>query len=159
MVLGEVEKITLRTVYIRHGVGPLETVPFSSITRVVNRSQSYNYAVITCGVPHGSDLKCVYQALRDTSDELLKETDLTIRPLEPVVIRGISEVTDTMIRIAASIKTTQDPKNFFEREFNYRLKKNLDRLGIHQPAVRNVIEILSPLSPESIPSVLPPNKS
>ena len=141
VVLGEVEKITLRTVYIRHGIGPVETVPFSDITRVVNRSQEYNYTVINFGVPHDADLNLVYKAIQNTSDELLSDQTLEIRATEPVVIRGISEVTDNMIKISGSIRTTQDPKNFFEREFNYRLKKHLDKLGIKQPVSKRMVKI------------------
>ncbi len=127
---GVVESITLRGLSLRHGNGALQTIPFSEVTNIINKSRDYTIVPIEISVPHGANIGQVYEAIAKAGEEIAKDKIFKKRILEPIQITGIDKFTDTAVTVSAFIKTLPDPKNQIGREFNKRLKAYLDQLGV-----------------------------
>jgi small-conductance mechanosensitive channel len=134
---GEVESISLRCVYLRHGTGELQTIPFSEVNNVINHSRDYGVADIQFPVAYQADLKEVERALQTTYEQIRHDKDYTgyikgeLKPLK------VSQLDEWGIKVHASIKTIPDPSNLFLEEF-YRLL--ISELQSH-----NIPMVLSPV--------------
>ncbi len=130
---GEVEAITLRSVFLRHNNGSIQSIPFSEVTHIINRSRHYTQQSIDVAVAHTTSIQNVYNVLHETYKKIKDHPQLGKIIIEPIKISGISQFTDTAMTISASVKTAPDPKSAFVKEFNATLQENLLKANILPP--------------------------
>ncbi|MBI1954708.1 MAG: mechanosensitive ion channel [Proteobacteria bacterium] len=140
--VGTIEKISLRSLFLRHANGSLQTIPFSEVHNIINKSRDYTSFLVDLAVSYGSDLTKIYKILKETSDEMAKDPTFSNIMVEDIKIFGIDRFTENAVHVTALIKTVPDPRNYFGREFNYRLKQKLDKEGLFAPAYRQLVEIV-----------------
>jgi small conductance mechanosensitive channel len=130
---GVVESISLRCILLRHDTGELQTIPFSEVTSVINRSRDYSIAIIQFTVDFRASLTKVYEALRKTYQQL--QSDPVFGPMikENLQISGVTKFTDIGIQIGAYVKITSDPNKTFVNAFNTQLQQNIVELDIPTP--------------------------
>lgn len=130
---GVVETMTLRTIRLRDLAGTVHVVPFSEVTTLENMTKDFSRYVFEVGVAYREDTDTVVEALKQVGDDLLQDEafkDLIITPLE---VLGVDSFGDNAVIIKARI-TTQPIKQWqVGREFNRRMKKHFDALGIEIP--------------------------
>ncbi|MBT5050229.1 MAG: mechanosensitive ion channel [Rhodospirillaceae bacterium] len=130
---GVVETMTLRTIRLRDLAGTVHVVPFSEVTTLENMTKDFSRYVFEVGVAYREDTDTVVEALKQVGDDLLQDEafkDLIISPLE---VLGVDSFGDNAVIIKARI-TTQPIKQWqVGREFNRRMKKHFDALGIEIP--------------------------
>ncbi len=130
---GVVESISLRCILLRHDTGELQTIPFSEVTSVINRSRDYSIAIIHFTVDFRADLTKVYEALNQTYQQLHSDPIFGYMIKEKIKISGVTKFTDIGIHIGASIKTTSDPSKTFVNAFNSQLQQNIIKFDIPTP--------------------------
>lgn len=122
---GTVESITLRSVFLRHGNGSIQSIPFSEVHHIINKSRDYTRQLFTVIACHMTSIKVVEEVFQKTFQDIQQHPRFGDMILEPLNISGVAEFTDTSIRVRASIKTQPDPKEDFFRAFNSLLQENL----------------------------------
>lgn len=132
---GTVESLTLRGVSLRHSNGALQTIPFSEVNNIINKSRDYSVIPIEIAVSHATNINKVYEALHQTSEEMSVDPIFGPQIISPLQITGIEKFTDTSVHVTSLIRTTPDPKNLIAKEFNRRLKIRLDSLKILQHSI------------------------
>lgn len=130
---GLVEAISLRTLTLRDLSGVVHTVPYSTVDTVMNLTKDFSFYVMEIGISYREDTDHVVEVLRQVGAELLQEPKYAIHMLEPLEILGVDQFADSAVIIKARIKTQPIKQWFVGREFNRRMKKRFDELGIEIP--------------------------
>ena len=130
---GLVEQLTLRTIRLRDLAGNVHIIPFSEVTTVENMTKDFSRYVFEVGVAYREDTDEVAQILYDIADEL--QADEVYGPLivAPFEVMGVDSFGDNAVNIRARITTQPIQQWKVGREFNRRMKKRFDELGIEIP--------------------------
>jgi len=130
---GLVEGLTIRTVRLRDLSGNVHTVPFSQVTSVMNMTKDYSYYLFDIGVAYREDTDQVVEVVQAISAEMMQEEPYKAEILEPIEILGVDSFQSSAVVIKARIKTRPIKQWMVGREFNRRMKKRFDALGIEIP--------------------------
>lgn len=130
---GTVESISLRTIRLRGYDGQLHTIPFSGIDVISNFTKDYSYYVFDVGVAYGEDVDTVMEVLRAIGRGMQHDRSYRRLILAPLEVAGLDQFADSAVVIKARIKTRPMQQWAVGREFNRRIKKRFDELGIEIP--------------------------
>jgi small-conductance mechanosensitive channel len=130
---GAVESLSLRAITLRHGSGYLQTIPFSEVGSIINKSRHYNVVPIDVATSYKTEIGNIYEALTKAAEDIANDPVFGKMILEPLSVSGVDRFTDNAVHVSASIKILPDPSNNFAREFNRRLKIHMDALNIIPP--------------------------
>ncbi len=130
---GLVEAISIRSIRLRDLSGNVHTIPFSSVDTVTNMTKEFSYYVFDVGVAYREDTDQVTEVLRAISDEMQADREYGPAILEPLEVLGVDQFADSAVVIKVRIKTKPIKQWFVGREFNRRMKKRFDELGIEIP--------------------------
>jgi small conductance mechanosensitive channel len=130
---GTVEAINIRTIVLRAYTGQLHTIPFSSVTTISNISRDFGYYVTEVGVSYREDLDEVMKVIRAVGEEVRADPAFTNLIIDPLDIWGVDRFGDSAIIIMGRFKTVAGQHLTVGREFNRRLKRRFDELGIEMP--------------------------
>jgi small conductance mechanosensitive channel len=130
---GAVEAISIRAIRLRDAQGSVHTIPFSAVSTVVNLTKGFNYAVFDVGVAYREDTDRVAEAITAVGAEMRAEPKWAAAMVEPLEVLGVERFDDSAVVMRARVKTNPSDKWSVAREFNRRLKKRFDELGIDIP--------------------------
>ncbi|MBK19181.1 MAG: Mechanosensitive ion channel protein [Rhodospirillaceae bacterium] len=149
---GTVEKLTLRTIQLRDVGGTVHVVPFSAVTTLENMTKDFSRYVFNVGVAYREDTDHVIDVLRELGEELLQDDQYKPFILEPLEILGVDSFGDNAVNIKARITTVPVKQWSIGREFNRRMKKRFDELGIEIPFPHRTIYFGEDLSGNAPPA-------
>ena len=130
---GLVEAISVRTIRLRDLGGIVHTVPFSQVDTVMNLTKDFSYYIFEVGIAYREDADQVIEVMKQVGGALLEDPDYAVHILEPLEILGLDRFADSAVVIKARIKTKPIRQWTVGREFNRRMKKRFDDLGIEIP--------------------------
>lgn len=130
---GAIESLSLRAITLRHGTGFLQTIPFSEVGSIINKSRNYNVIPIDVATSYKTEIGSVHEALIKAAEDMANDPIFGKMILGPLSVSGVDRFADTAVHVSASIKILPDPHNNFAREFNRRLKTHMDDLKIVPP--------------------------
>ncbi|MGK7917471.1 MAG: mechanosensitive ion channel family protein [Prochloraceae cyanobacterium] len=133
---GFVEAIELRTTRIRHPSGQVYIIRNGNISKLVNYSKDYIYAVVQVGVDYDSDLDRVYQIVEEVGKQL-KETNRYV--LEPTRVDGLDNFGESELTIRTVTKVKPGRHLPIQRVLRKMIKTAFDREGIEIPFARRVL--------------------
>jgi len=142
-ISGQVEDLSIRSIRLRDLSGAVHTVPFSSVETVTNMTKDFSYAVLDVGVAYREDTDRVVEVCRELAEELRGELPYAIDILEPMEVLGVDKFADSAVIIKVRIKTRPIRQWAIAREFNRRMKKRFDALGIEIPFPYRTIQLLA----------------
>ncbi|CAN0533448.1 unnamed protein product, partial [Laminaria digitata] len=130
---GLVEEITIRTIRIRDLGGNVHMIPFSSVGMVENMTKDFSRYVFDVGIAYREDVDEVIDVLRDLGAEM--QADDYYGPLinQPIEIMGLQSFDDSAVIVRARLTTKPIKQWEVGREFNRRMKRRFDELGIEIP--------------------------
>lgn len=130
---GLIEAITIRTVRLRDVAGSVHTVPFSTVNSVINMTKDFSRFVLDVGVAYREDTDQVVEVLKEIDAEMRSEPEFADRMIEPIEVLGVDRFEDSAVIVRARLKTQPIEQWTVGREFNRRMKKRFDELGIEIP--------------------------
>lgn len=130
---GVVEGMTVRSVRLRDLTGTVHTLPFSSVDKVSNMTKDFSYYVNDLGVAYREDTDQVVEICKEVVEDLRRDPEYGTEILEPLEVLGVDKFADSAVIVKTRIKTKPVQQWFVGREFNRRLKKRFDELGIEIP--------------------------
>jgi small conductance mechanosensitive channel len=128
--VGSVEKVTLRTTWIRDLEGTLWVVPNGEIRRVANKSQRWARAVLDVRVAVDADLDEVTHVIRDAAQVAFDHQGEPALMLDPPEILGVESLVDGAAVIRVTVKTEPGAQFTVSRALRGRLKQAFDAAGI-----------------------------
>ena len=129
-VKGSVEKISVRSMQLRHHKGPLNTVPFGEIQTLTNYSRDWVIMKLPFRVTYDTDVERVRKLIKKLGQELLQHPDIGSKFLEPLKSQGVYQMEESAIIIRVKFKTK--PGDQFEvRKIVYtRIRELFQQEGI-----------------------------
>lgn len=130
---GFVEQISIHALKLRDRKGALHTIPFSEMKSVVNATKHFSIATFNIPIAYTENVDKVIAELKRLGEEI--KDDPKFRPfvLGPLEVGGLDQFGDYAMFLAASIKTRPGKQEDVLHEFNLRLKRRFDELGIEMP--------------------------
>jgi small conductance mechanosensitive channel len=130
---GFVENVNLRMTVLRDLVGNVHYVRNGEITVVTNMTKEFSRYVFDVGVAYREDVDEVIAVLKQIDEEMRKDPQYGPDILEPLEVLGLDRFSDSAIIIRVRTKTKPSRQWAVGREFNRRMKKKFDELGIEIP--------------------------
>ena len=130
---GAVEEITIRTLRLRDLSGNVHIIPFSSVGMVENMTKDFSRYVFDVGIAYREDVDEVIEVLRDLGAEMQADTYYGPMINEPIEIMGVQRFDDSAVVVRARFTTKPIKQWQIGREFNRRMKRRFDELGIEIP--------------------------
>jgi len=130
---GLVEAVNIRTIRLRDLTGTVHTIPFSEVTRVSNLTKDFSFYVFDVGVAYREDTDKVCGVLKALGAELQADPEFGPKILEPLEMLGVDAFLDSAVVIKCRFKTRPIMQWAVGREFNRRMKRRFDELGIEIP--------------------------
>jgi len=131
---GTVETMSIRAIRLRDGSGSIHTIPFSSVSAIINMSREYGFASFEVAVDHAEDSDRVVAVLKDVGAELKADPDLGAAIVDPIEVFGIDRFEAAGFVITGRFKTLPQRQGGVLREFNRLIKKRFDEQGIRRPS-------------------------
>ena len=113
-VKGTVEKISVRSLRLRHHRGALHTIPFGEITHLTNYSRDWVVMKLEFRVPFETDIMKVKKIFKQIGRELMENPEIGEDFLAPFKSQGVFAVDDSALVIRAKF-TAKPGKQFLIR--------------------------------------------
>ena len=151
---GVVEAISMRTITLRAYNGDVHTIPYSSIDVVTNMTKDFSFYVFDLVVAYKEDVDRVIEVLREIDSQLRREWPYRRLMLEPLEIAGVDAFRDSGVLVKARTKVRAGEQWKVGREFNRRIKRRFDELGIELPVPQQKV-VFSGHQAEDAAAMLP----
>ncbi len=92
--MGTVEKISIRSLQLRHHKGPVHTIPFGEIPKITNFSRDWVIMKLRFTVPFGTDPNKVKKIFKKIGQEMLEVPEFAEDFLQPFKSQGMLEIDD-----------------------------------------------------------------
>jgi moderate conductance mechanosensitive channel len=129
---GVVEGITLRTIQLRDVSGNLHVIPHGTVSVVTNMTKDYSRYVLDVPVARKEDPDRAIETLRAIGADLQKDESFGSDILQPIEIMGVDSVAAATFVVKIRLTTRAMKQWRVGREFNRRMKKRFDEVGIAQ---------------------------
>lgn len=137
--VGEVERVTIRSTWLRQSNGDLHVIPNGAITVVSNLTRTWSRAIVEIGVHYDSNIEHVKSVVEATGAELFADPDWSARLTETPTWVGIVSLADSAVVHRIWVQVRAGDQWAVQRELNRRLKIAFDREGIQIPYPQRVV--------------------
>ena len=137
---GVVEKISMRSLQLRHHRGPLYTIAFGQMGNVVNHSRDWVKIKFELRVPFDTDLELVRKVIKRVGQEIQDDPELGPMILEPVKSQGVIQVDDSGFVIGVKFISRPGQQFMVRREAYARIKKAFVENGIEFASRRVTVD-------------------
>ncbi|MEM7025822.1 MAG: mechanosensitive ion channel family protein, partial [Pseudomonadota bacterium] len=127
---GAVERISMRSVRLRHHRGPLYTIAFGQMGNIVNHSRDWVKIKFTLRVPFDTDLELVRKVIKRVGRDIQNDPELGPMVLQPVKSQGVIQVDDSGFVIGVKFTSRPGEQFLIRREAYARIKKAFVDNGI-----------------------------
>jgi small-conductance mechanosensitive channel len=150
---GTVEHLSVRTIRLRAGDGSVHIIPFSAVTSVTNTNRGLGNAAVSVVVAHHEDTDRVCDTLRQIATEMHGTPEFSAAMLSDLQLWGIDRVDGAAVTITGQIVCTDSGRWGVQREFNRRVKKRFEELGIEMfdPTRRLLVPHRADTLPPDVP--------
>jgi small-conductance mechanosensitive channel len=136
---GTVEKISIRSMQLRHHRGPLQTVPFSEIPFVKNNSRDWIIMKLEFRVPYDTNVERLRKLIKKLGQELLEDEELGPSFIEPLKCQGVNRMEHTAMVIRVKFTAVPGEQWLLRREVYRLIQELIRREGI--PFARPVVSV------------------
>ncbi len=130
---GTVEALSVRTIRLRAGDGSVHIIPFSAVTSVTNTNRGLGNAAVSVTVAYDEDTDHVGEVLKAIAVEMREEDAFRTVMLSDLQLWGVDKVDATSATLLGQIVCTDGGRWAVQREFNRRVKRRFQDLGIQMP--------------------------
>ena len=130
---GLVEEVNLRTTVLRSVDGTVHVFPNGSVNSLSNMTREYSFYVFDLDVDYKEDTDRVVETIKAVGAQMRQEEPYKAEIIEEVEVFGVDRFAESSVVIKGRIKTRPIKQWMVGREFNRRIKKRFDELGIEIP--------------------------
>jgi len=130
---GLVEKISLRTTWLRDLQGNLHIIPNGEISAISNYTHEWTRVVLDFGIAYKEDIDTAASLIKEAAMALYNESEWHYKFLEPPQVLGVEQLADSAVVIRMLAKTRPDDQWNVGRELRRRVKYIFDKHEIEIP--------------------------
>lgn len=127
---GTVEKITLRSVRLRHQNGQIHTIPFGQLTSITNFSRDWQTVKFNLRLARDTDQEKVRKTVKKIGEEMMRDPELGRELLQPLKLQGVAEIADSAIVLRFKFTAKPLKPSWVQREALKRIYKVFGEKGI-----------------------------
>ena len=127
---GTVEKITLRSVRLRHHNGQIHTVPFGQLTSITNFSRDWITIKFNVRLARDTDVEFVRKTVKKLGLEMMQEPELGREFLQPLKLQGVAEIADNALVLRMKFTARPTKPSWVQREALKRIYRVFTQKGI-----------------------------
>ena len=127
---GTVERISLRSVRLRHQNGQIHTIPYGQLTSITNFSRDWQTVKFTVRLARDTDVEKVRKAVKQIGQDMTKDPELGKELLQPLKLQGVSEIADSALVVRLKFTVRPLKPSWVQREALKRLYRDLPEKGI-----------------------------
>ena len=128
--VGTIEKISLRSMQLRHHRGGIHTIPYGEIPKLTNYSRDWVLMKLKFTVPFDADIKLIKKLFKNIGQEVLDIPHLKDDFLQPFKSQGVLEVNDVGMVIGGKYMAKPGKQFMIRKELYQRVQKAFDDNGI-----------------------------
>jgi small-conductance mechanosensitive channel len=129
-VKGTVEKISIRSMQLRHHRGALNTVPFGEISYLTNYSRDWAIMKLEFRVTYDTDVALVKKIFKQINTELMANPEIAPNLIAPLKSQGVMSMEDSAMVIRAKFTAKPGEQFVIRREVYTRVQKAFEEAGI-----------------------------
>ncbi|WP_293963186.1 mechanosensitive ion channel family protein [Sneathiella sp.] len=129
-VKGTVEKISIRSMQLRHHLGPLNTVPFGEIQQVTNYSRDWVMMKLPLRLTYDTDVEKVRKLIKKLGQELLEHPEVGDKFMEPLKSQGVFMMEDSAMIIRVKFMTRPGDQFVIRKLVYARIRELFEENGI-----------------------------
>ena len=127
---GTVERLSIRSMQLRHHLGALQTIPYSSISTVRNLSRDWATMKLEIRLPYDVDLETVRKVIKNVGEEMLADPELGPHFILPLKSQGVMRIEESALIVRMKFTTRPGEQWVIRREAYRRVKEALEARGI-----------------------------
>jgi len=127
---GTVEKISLRSLQLRHHKGPVHTIPYGEIPKITNFSRDWVIMKLRFTVPFGTDPNRVKKIFKKIGQEMLELEEFKDDFLQPFKSQGVLEVDDVGMVIRGKFMCKPGTQFMIRKEIFNRVNAAFEENGL-----------------------------
>lgn len=127
---GTVEELSIRSMRLRDGAGAVHTVPFSSVTMIINTNRGIGNAAVSINLALGEDTDRAAGVLGEIASAMRQEPEFKPHMLTDLQYWGVDKVEGQSVTLLGQIVCTDKGRWPVQREFNRRVMRRFQAEGI-----------------------------
>lgn len=136
---GTVEKISLRSMQLRHQSGQIHTVPFGQVQSLTNASRDWATIKFNVRLDHSADIEQARKAIKKTGIALMEDPEFGPHFIAPLKMQGVADITDSAIVIRLKFTGKPNQSSMLQREALKRVYRALN--DAHVPFASNAVTV------------------
>lgn len=129
--VGTIEKISLRSMQLRHHRGGIHTIPYGEIPKLTNYSRDWVLMKLKFTVPFDTDLKKVKKIFKQIGSEVVELPHFKDDFLQPFKSQGVLEVNDVGLVIGGKFMAKPGTQFMMRKELYQRIQNAFEANDIH----------------------------
>ncbi|HKK35495.1 MAG TPA: mechanosensitive ion channel family protein [Paracoccaceae bacterium] len=127
---GMVEKISVRSMQLRHHLGPIHTIPYGEIPKITNYSRDWVIMKLKFTVPFDTDLEKVRKLFKKIGQQMMEKEEYADAFLQPFKSQGVLEVNETGIVLRGKFMAKPGKQWILRKEVYNRVQRAFEENGI-----------------------------
>lgn len=128
--MGTVEKISIRSMQLRHHKGPVHTLPYGEIPKITNFSRDWVIMKLRFTVPFDTDPNKVKKIFKKIGQELMEAPEFDGDFLQPFKSQGVLEIDDVGMVIRGKFMAKPGKQFMIRKEIFNRVNREFAENGL-----------------------------
>lgn len=128
--MGTVEKISVRSLQLRHHKGPVHTIPYGEIPKITNFSRDWVIMKLRFTVPFGTDPNKVKKIFKGIGAEMMEVPEFAEDMMQPFKSQGVFDFDDVGMIIRGKFMAKPGKQFTLRKEIYNRVKARFEENGI-----------------------------
>jgi small-conductance mechanosensitive channel len=128
--VGTVQKISIRSLQLRHPNGPVHVIPYGEIPQLTNNSRDYVIMKLRFTVPFDTDLEKVRKLFKKIGQDMMEDPALADSFIQPFKSQGAADVDDVGIVVRGKFTTRPGEQWAIRKQVYSRVQKAFEENGI-----------------------------
>lgn len=137
---GTVERMSVRSLMLRHHLGPINTIPFGAIQRVTNYSRDWVIMKLEMRVPFETDLEKLRKLVKRVGVEMMDDPTFGPNFIQPLKSQGAHHMDDSSFVIRVKFMAKPGEQFVLRREVFRRLQEAFKANGIKFAPRRVIVD-------------------
>ncbi|MCL6415986.1 mechanosensitive ion channel family protein [Aestuariirhabdus sp. Z084] len=127
---GTVEKISMRSMRLRHHLGAVQTIPYGEIATVKNLSRDWITMKLELRLPYDTDIEKVRKIIKKVGQEMLTDEEMGPSFILPLKSQGVMRVEESALIVRMKFTSKPGEQWIIRREAYRRVRDALQAAGI-----------------------------
>lgn len=136
---GTVEKISLRSMQMRHQSGQIHTVPFGQIQSLTNASRDWATIKFNVRLDHSADIEQARKTIKKVGLALLDDPEFGPHFIAQLKMQGVADITDSAVVIRLKFTAKPAQASTLQREALKRVYRALNEAKV--PFASNLVTV------------------